>query len=498
MGTSNSEPATATDISSNRKAVNPPRGRVTARALTEAGIRSIKAGQSRSDGALPVGSGRLIMRCTKRRGRLRRTWWFRVRKASQSTELLLGEHPTVSLVEARSHADRLIELVRGGADIRNVIMDRPMPSTTPAPPMVDPGASLRALLRSYVETLRRDGKASAGDVQALFARHVLEPWPDLADAAAASIDSALIRDVLARLVHMGIRRQTNVLRSYLQAAFTHGAHADLDPRRPEHESGRFKLSGNPVTLIPRIDEFEGARDRVLTDDEFRQVWLGLDQLRPEVAMSFRCSILLGGQRFRQLLRATWGDYDAARRLLQIEDSKGKRRVPVPHRLPVSDRVAQIIECLRVLNGRGTYIFSATAGRSPVHAATLSIAFAGLRETVAVSGDGSAPSMQARDLRRSIETRLQSLGVSRDIRAQLLSHGRTSGVQQRHYEHHDFLAEKAASLALLESHLFGLFNSARGAERTKKTVFAPPTRQNSVAHSVARRPRKRNGLAPCES
>ena len=250
-------------------------------------------------------------------------------------------------------------------------------------------------------------------------------------------------------------------------AFTLGAHADLDPRRLEHELGRFKFSGNPVALIPRIDEFEGARDRVLTDDEFRQVWLGLDKLRPEVAMSFRCSILLGGQRFRQLLRATWGDNAAARRLLRIEDFKGKRRLPVPHRLPVSDRVAQIIECLQVLNGRGTYIFSATAGRSPVHAATLSIDFAGLRETVAASGEGSAQSMQARDLRRGIETRLQSLGVSRDTRAQLLSHGRTSGVQQRHYERQNFLADKAEALALLESHRFGLFDSARAPERQNR-------------------------------
>jgi ssDNA-binding Zn-finger/Zn-ribbon topoisomerase 1 len=33
----------------------------------------------------------------------------------------------------------------------------------------------------------------------------------------------------------------------------------------------------------------------------------------------------------------------------------------------------------------------------------------------------------------VETRLQALGVSREVRAQLLSHNRTSGVQQKHYE-----------------------------------------------------------------
>ena len=57
-----------------------------------------------------------------------------------------------------------------------------------------------------------------------------------------------------------------------------------------------------------------------------------------------------------------------------------------------------------------------------------------------------------DIRRTVETRLQALGVSRDVRAQLLSHGRSGGVQAKHYERHDFLKEKAAALALWESYL----------------------------------------------
>jgi hypothetical protein len=43
-------------------------------------------------------------------------------------------------------------------------------------------------------------------------------------------------------------------------------------------------------------------------------------------------------------------------------------------------------------------------------------------------------------------------VSRDVRAQLLSHGRTSGVQARHYERYDFLPEKRAALVLWEERL----------------------------------------------
>lgn len=396
------------------------------------------------------------MTCTKVRGRIRRTWTFRVRKEAQNAEVVLGELPAISLDEARKRAAELIQRVRDGAALRDSTEGRSATTAPVRPPQR--GASLRMLLESYAGSLIQEGKASARDVAALFSRHVLDPWPDLAAMPAADIDATHVRDVLARMVQMGIRRQTNMLRSYLQAAFTHGAHADLDPRRPSGELSRFRLTGNPVSFVPRIAEFEAVRDRVLSDDELRRIWVDLDALRREVCLTFQCAILLGGQRFKQLLRSTWEDYDAEARVLALLDAKGRRKSPVPHLLPVSPRVKALLEELRTFNGRGSYIFSTNAGKTPIHTATLSVSFAAMRHPSSSISD--LPPMQARDLRRSIETRLQTLGVEREVRAQLLSHGRSSGVQQRHYERHDYLVEKAAALSLLEDHIFKLVRAKR--------------------------------------
>lgn len=471
-----------------------PCGRVAARVLTEPAIRTLKAGQSRADGALPVGNGRLIVTCTKGHGRLRRTWTFRVRKADQNVEIVIGDQPAVSLDEARARAAELMQQVRDGVDIRtSKPLARHRPQVTASARPTD-GASFGALLDSYVETLRRDGKVSARDVRALFLRHVVEPWPDLVAMPAAQIEAPHVRDVLARMVHLGIRRQTNVLRAYLQAAYAHGAHSDLDPRRADGEASRFKLTGNPVSFVPRIAEYETIRDRVLTDAELISVWHGLGTLRSEVALTFRCTILLGGQRFRQLLRATWRDYSTASRVLTLLDPKGRRKAPMPHVLPVSDRVASMLEQLRSFNGKGEFIFSANAGKAPIHTATLSIAFASIR-TSSRAATVTASTMQGRDIRRSIETRLQALGVEREVRAQLLSHGRTSGVQQRHYERHEYLAEKAEALSLLESHIFGLLinpaaKAAPAASAGAKP--APAKAKNSVANAVAAPRKKKTG------
>ena len=51
------------------------------------------------------------------------------------------------------------------------------------------------------------------------------------------------------------------------------------------------------------------------------------------------------------------------------------------------------------------------------------------------------------LRSGVETALASLAISREVRAQLQSHG-LGGVQDRHYDDHDYLAEKSAALQAL--------------------------------------------------
>ena len=50
----------------------------------------------------------------------------------------------------------------------------------------------------------------------------------------------------------------------------------------------------------------------------------------------------------------------------------------------------------------------------------------------------------RDIRRTVETMRAGLGVSKDTRVQLLSHG-ISAVQAAHYDQHTYTDEKRAAL-----------------------------------------------------
>lgn len=443
-------------------------GRANPRPLTDLAIRHLKVGESRTDGALPVGNGRLVVSCTKAHGRLRRVWTFRYRNRDLRGEVRIGEHPALTLEQARHEARAFMELVRQGTDPKVALAESRLANLEAARQTVSLG-TFEALLDAYITHLRRSGKQCARDVEAIFKRHVKDPWPQLIKLPANRIAPETIRDILAKLVRKGIRRQTNILRAFLQAAFTHGAHSDLDPRRAAEDAATFRLSTNPVALLPRIGEFEGTRDRTLSDAEFKHLWASLERLHLGFAHTIRCGILLGGQRFLQLLRVTWSDYDAKARTLTLADPKGRRAGAVPHVLPVSPRVAKILKELHDLNGPQGFIFSTTAGAKPVHHTSLSYVFADIAKSVPVKQRAGAEPFQGRDIRRSIETRLQALGVSREIRAQLLSHGRTSGVQQKHYERHDYLAEKTHALNQLERHLFSIFRPRTKSSGGARTV-----------------------------
>ena len=72
----------------------------------------------------------------------------------------------------------------------------------------------------------------------------------------------------------------------------------------------------------------------------------------------------------------------------------------------------------------------------------------------------------RDIRRTVETMLAGLGISRDVRAQLLSHG-LSGVQNQHYDRHQYMDEKREALIIWEQHLEKILTSEDGTNGSTK-------------------------------
>jgi integrase len=258
-------------------------------------------------------------------------------------------------------------------------------------------------------------------------------------------------DLIGQVVEAGKGRTAAKLRSYLRAAYSLALRSKTDPAAPLILK-TFGIVANPLASIAALSQFSRTRTRNLSAPELAAFLKRLDALPAGSQKdALELCLDLGGQRPTQLLRARPEDVDLPARLITLYDPKGARKEPRPHALPLTDKAAAILKRRLddIADTVGVPLFS-TDDRTQMREETIS---ALLREISAdmVEGREAREPFQLRDLRRTIETLLASLGVSQGLRGQVLSHG-LGGVQQRHYDRHEYALEKRATLELLASHL----------------------------------------------
>ncbi len=325
--------------------------------------------------------------------------------------------------------------------------------------------SFDQLLNAYTCSLEVAGRTSSREVRGIFKRHVIKPFPLLAKAKAREIKPGDVQTILARMVEAGLTRQVNKARACLGAAFAYGGKADNDPRTVAKDGVQFGLTANPVLLVPIIREYERTGDRVLEETELREYWKALDALPIVQRVTLRLNLALACQRPTQLVRAGWQDFDFAENTLLLRDSKG-RGGPRDHLLPLTAFALEQVKILRQLNERPakdgdepSRPFS-SFGPRPLAVETLSVAVRDI--STALKRKHNIPTFRQGDLRRTAETMLQKMSVDREVRAHLLSHGRSKGVQGKHYERYDFLTEKRAALERWAAHLERVIHQAKAA------------------------------------
>jgi integrase len=304
--------------------------------------------------------------------------------------------------------------------------------------------TLRALAEAYAAHLDGKGKArSAAATRSAFKCHVLN-HPEIADAPARDVTAHQVAALVRKVREAGKERAAGILRSYLSAAFNAAKRAPFDSAMPA-DLIPFAIEHNPVDSVPAIAVKAG--NRTLSADELRAYIKALGDDLADRAL--RLALLAGGQRMAQLLRATVGDWNADTATLRLWDGKGKRSAAREHLLPLAPKAAAMVAALveRAEANESPWLFS-THGKVPMTFTT-----PGKRAAEIAAGMKGEP-FDLRDIRRTCETMLAGMGISRDTRAQLLSHG-ISGVQAAHYDRHGYTDEKRAALVAWESRLDAL-------------------------------------------
>ncbi len=345
-----------------------------------------------------------------------------ITKARQ--KITRGGPPDTSLAEAREWAEKQRGILNRGDDPKAVAEQEALQKAA------DLSLTLGALLAAYVSHLERAGKVSAREAEKAFRVHVPQT---LLQIPARDVKPEHIAAIVRKVVQADKGRTAGKLRAYLNAAFAM-ALASVHDAGLSGDMAAFGLSTNPVPRMPSLGAFNRVRDRHLSGAELIAL---VQRLEGEPQSDARDLLLLaiytGGQRLTQLLKATLVENGTVIRIL---DKKGKRQHPRIHLVPLIGKALALVH-----QGRGGKLFGLTEDKQ-IDAALDANKMLIKRICTSMQADGISEKRFTPDaIRKTAETLLVAgLGISKDLRAQLQSHG-LSGIQDRHYDKHNYMNEK---------------------------------------------------------
>jgi len=363
-----------------------------------------------------------------------RSWTFRFRdpQSGKDARFTVGHYPDISLGEARKAADGLrAKVAKGINPIAAKRQDRREAASR----------TFEALSERYLEEHARRFKKSADADERNLRLHVLPRW---AKRRFDHIRRADVIELVEGLVKAGAPVQANRVQALISMIFSFAVDAGL-------------MEGNPCTRL-RKRGVETRGTRVLSDDEIRQFWQQavLPPVTRKVGLALRLALLTGCRsgEVAGLARSELSDLDAPEKAAWVVPA-ARTKNGRAHYVPLSNIACETISsALKLISNDEEYLFPSPVDRGgPVTGHALTVAMRRMSDKMvgkaAKSWNNDPPSPH--DLRRTVATRLASLGVPEEDVAAILNHVRTS-VTGRHYDQYQRAAEKRRALKLWDSQL----------------------------------------------
>ncbi|MBI1189016.1 MAG: tyrosine-type recombinase/integrase [Alphaproteobacteria bacterium] len=212
-------------------------------------------------------------------------------------------------------------------------------------------------------------------------------------------------------------------------------------------AGEDLIAVNPMLGIKKAT-IEAPRERVLSDDELREVWNASDRLGYPTGEIVK-ALILTGQRRDEVRAAHWSEFnlDEGTWIIPTARFKGGRS----HLVPLAEAVVERLKAMPFRDRGGPVFVGQKAGKphqnmvKPKHVLDRYIAEA--------RGDDAEPMepWTLHDLRRTMRTGLSRLGIARDVAERCIGHavgGRLGAV----YDQHEYQPEKARAMQAWADHV----------------------------------------------
>ena len=404
--------------------------------LTDAFLRKIPAQLKLTE----YWDARVAGLCLRQSPRNHLTWCFRYRPKGESAfkRLALGSYPEVSLALARTRAQTTRVEVSSGQDPAKDLSEEKARNKLF-------GLTFEALAEDYLERYAKVHKTSWRQDELLLKVHVYPIWGTRPAHSLTRKDAAELLDAIAAAAPASANRTQSILSKLFNWSVDSGL-----------------LTSNPIAFMKKRAA-ERPRERVLSNEEIQILWHEFTNRR--LSGSISCALkllLLTGQRPAEI---------AGIRVEEIKDLEdpASARIEIPsirmkskraHIVPLTSFAREIVVAQKknIKEEEEFILPSENNDEGPIARHSLSQALKRLinslneehyaaRAVRSLRADPPTP----HDFRRTVATKMSSLGINRENRLAVLGHASTD-THGKHYDKYDRLKEKQLALEEWGLHL----------------------------------------------
>lgn len=342
-----------------------------------------------------------------------KSWCVLYRHRGRLRRLTIGPLKAIGLAEARTRARTAIASAADGADPAS---EKQQARTV---------ETIADLADEFIEKYAKRRKRSWREDDRMLRADILPAWKHRAVSDITRRDVRLLIDGIAE---RGAPIMANRTAALVSKLFRYALDADI-------------IDASPAVRIPRPGVAK-SRDRVLTDDEIRQLWATLDGLDAPMAAFYKLR-LITAQRGGEVSGMRWQDVDVDGGWWTVPAASSKNKIA--HRVPLSSTALAILTALDPgTDERPVYVLDGARGR---------------RQQSEAAATFPVSDFRGHDLRRTAASLMAGGGVPRLVIGKILNHVEP-GVTAV-YDRHGYDAEKRAALDWWAVKLSAILEKRRG-------------------------------------
>ncbi len=376
----------------------------------------------------------------------RKSWNYMYRFNGKARRMTLGTYPAVSLASARVKHANAKELREKGTDPGALQVERKRAALA--------AETVADLIEEYLEKWARPRKRSAYEDERILRKDVLPVW---GKRKAKEIRRRDVITLLDEIVERGSPIQANRTLAVVRKMFNFAISRDI-------------VDATPVAMV-KAPAKENQRDRVLSADEIRTLWTGLDKAPMSEGSKFVLKLQLAtAQRKGEIAGAAVSEFDFEESGWTIPAERSKNGQA--HRVPLSSLVLELIHEACDLAGDSPWLLPSPGNDRPITPRSINHAL--YRVLRPAPPERLKPAIKIKDitphdLRRTAASGMTSLGISRLTVGKILNHVET-GVTAV-YDRHGYDAEKRHALDAWAARLEGILSGTAKAANVVQLATA---------------------------